>query len=274
MNPSTLIGMILGIIVLSLATYLNVEDPSELLNASGLIFVVGGTIAATFLSYPLREVLKVFRILHIVLRNEKLYFEKDIQEIVHVARLWQRGSIRDVEATLDKINNPFLRTGLQLVIDNTPEEDIARLLNWRIARLRAREAAEAQIFRTMAAYAPAFGMVGTLLGLVNMLGDIGTGDMTAMASNLAVALLTTFYGLLMANMVFKPIAVKWERRTEKRIAVLSMVLEGIELLHEQRSPAFIRETLNSFMMQFDDELHDHHRAAMAQHASGGQESSS
>jgi chemotaxis protein MotA len=259
MNPSTLIGILGGMAVLALGIVFTANQPSDLLNTSGLLFVVGGTFAATFMSYPLKEVLRVFRILVIVIRNERLYFEKDIEEIVKVARLWRDGNLRRVEVELDRINNPFLRTGIQLVIDNTPDEDTARLLNWRIARLKAREAAEAQIFRTMAAYAPAFGMVGTLLGLVNMLGVMGSADIRGIATNLAVALLTTFYGLLMANMIFKPIAVKWERRTEKRIAVLSMVLEGIELLSQKRSPIFIRETLNSFMMQFDDELHDHHR---------------
>ncbi|MAQ24296.1 MAG: chemotaxis protein MotA [Pseudomonadales bacterium] len=264
MNPSTLIGMIGGLVVLTLAIYLNVDKPAELINTPGLLFVVGGTIAATFLSYPLKEVLRVFSIFHIVLRNERIYFEKDILEIERVARLSQKGSIREIESEIGRINNPFLRTGIQPVIDNTPEEDVTRLLNWRIARLKAKEAAEAQIFRTMASYAPAFGMVGTLLGLVNMLGDIGAGDIASMASNLALALLTTFYGLLLANMVFKPIAVKWERRTDKRIAVLSMVMEGIELLHQRRTPTFISETLKSFMMKFEDELHDHHsKAAVA-----------
>merc|ERR1712098_693853 len=101
------------------------------------------------------------------------------------------------------------------------------MLRWRIARLKAREHAEAQIFRTMATYAPAFGMIGTLVGLVNMLEVMDAGDLEVIGPRMAVALLTTFYGILLANLVFKPIAVKLERRTEERLITMNIVLEGI-----------------------------------------------
>ena len=182
--------------------------------------------------------------------------EKDILEIERVARLSQKGSIREIESEIGRINNPVLRTGIQLVIDNTPEEDVTRLLNWRIARLKAREPAEAQIFRTMATYAPAFGMIGTLVGLVNMLEVMDAGDLEVIGPRMAVALLTTFYGILLANLVFKPIAVKLERRTEERLITMNMVLEGISLITKRRLPSFIEETLNSFVANYHDEIRD------------------
>jgi chemotaxis protein MotA len=154
-----------------------------------------------------------------------------------------------------RIHNPFLRSGVQLVIDGTPTDKVLELLEWRIARLKARERAEAQLFRTMATYAPAFGMLGTLIGLINMLHGMGTASMAVIGQGMAVALITTFYGLILANLVFKPIAVKLERRTERRVLVMNMVLEGIVMLSERRSPSFVRETLSSFLTHHEDELH-------------------
>ena len=130
------------------------------------------------------------------------------------------------------------------------------MLRWRIARLKAREHAEAQIFRTMATYAPAFGMIGTLVGLVNMLEVMDAGDLQVIGPRMAVALLTTFYGILLANLVFKPIAVKLERRTEERLITMNMVLEGISLITKRRLPSFIEETLNSFVANYHDEIRD------------------
>ena len=106
----------------------------------------------------------------------------------------------------------------------------------------------------MGSYAPAFGMLGTLLGLVNMLHGMSEGSFEQVGFNMAVALVTTFYGIVLANLIFKPIAVKLERRTEQRVQLLSMVLESVSLLSQKRGPAFIRETLHSFIAQYEDEV--------------------
>lgn len=168
-----------------------------------------------------------------------------------------QGDIRAVEETLQRVSNPFLRNGVQLVIDNVPEQDILDLLQWRIARMKAREHAEAQLFRVMAGFAPAFGMLGTLVGLVNLLFLLGDGDMTAIGRQMALALMTTFYGVLLANLVFKPVAVKLERRTEQRLVLMNTILQGISMMSQKRSPSLLRETLNSFVAEVQDEIIDH-----------------
>src|SRR5690606_3241263 len=159
---------------------------------------------------PLREVIRVFRLIGNIVRNEKLYIDKDLEDLVSISRTWMQGDIRAVEKALEGVSNPFLRDGVQLVIDHVPEEDILDLLQWRIARMKAKEQAEAQLFRVMAGFAPAFGMLGTLVGLVNLLFLLGDGDMTAIGRPMALALMTTIYGVLLANLVFKPVAVKLE----------------------------------------------------------------
>lgn len=256
MNPSTLIGMVASLFLLAIVLIFSAKDPWLYVNWPSLGIVLGGTLAATFLSYPLKEVFRVFGLIATVMRNERMYTQNDIEELVLISKLWINGDIQAVELALENVTNPFLRTGVQLVIDQTPEEDILDLMQWRILRLRAREAAEAQLFRVMANFAPAFGMVGTLVGLINLMNLLGGGDMQVIGQQLAVALTTTFYGILLANLVFKPVAVKLERRTETRVALMNMVLQGISMMCERRSPALMRETLKSFVAHHENEIFD------------------
>ncbi len=253
MNPSTALGLLLGAVIVIAGALLTAESPTDLFDLTSLLIVLGGTVAATLISYPLREVLRVFKVFLIVLRNENLYAREDMDEIVRVSRQYFQGQLTALDDELDKLKNPFLRTGVQLVIDGAPVEDIVELMQWRIARLKAREAAEAQIFRSMAMYAPAFGMLGTLLGLVNMLQGLQS-DFQTIGANMAVAMLTTLYGILLANLIFKPIAIKFERRTERRVIQMNMVLEGITLMAQRRSPSFIRLYLESLQAQHSDEI--------------------
>ncbi len=256
MNPSTLIGAVAGIVMLAIVLAFSATDPGMYVNLPGLAIVLGGTLAATFISYPLREVVRVFALLRTIFRNERVRTDQDIDELVALSQLWMKNDVRKVEDALEKVANPFLRTGVQLVIDNTPEEQIIELLQWRIARLRAREHAEAQMFRVMAGFAPAFGMLGTLVGLINLLTVLGDGDMTVIGQQMAVALMTTFYGILLANLLLKPVAVKLERRTEQRLVLMNMVMQGVSMMSDKRSSAVMRETLQSFMMHYEDEIHD------------------
>ncbi len=266
MNPSTLIGIVASIGLLAVVMLFAAQDPSLFIDLPSIGIVLVGTLAATFISYPLREVMRVFGLIWTVLRNERLYTRQDLEELVHISRLWIDGDLPKVERAVEKAGNPFLRTGVQLVIDNTPEEDILDLLQWRIAQLRARENAEAQLFRAMANYAPAFGMLGTLVGLINLMFMLGSGDMELIGRSLAVALMTTFYGLLLANLILKPVAVKLERRTEQRVALMNLVMQGISMMCNRRSPAYMRETLKSFIAHHDDEIRDGATRAKTQDA--------
>jgi chemotaxis protein MotA len=256
LNSSTLIGMIASVLFMAVILLFGADDPSKFVDLPSIAIVLGGTLAATFLSYPMREIRRIFPMVAQVFRQERLETQHSIEEVVALSRLWMRGDLQAVERTLPQVSNPFLRTGVQLIIDRTPEDEIIDLLQWRIAHLRSREMAEASIFRGMASYAPAFGMVGTLLGLINLMDLVGAGDLSIIGSQLAVALMTTLYGVLLANLLFKPIAVKLERRTDQRLVVMNMVLEGISMMCAGRSPSLMRETLKAFVAQFDDEMYD------------------
>jgi len=262
MNPSTLLGMLIGIALAGVVLFNDTANLALFWNAQGLIIVLGGTVAATLISYPLHEVLRVFCVFWVVLRNERLYEREDLDELVEVSRIWFAGKLTAAEDKLEQIKNPFLKTGLQLVIDGSPLEDILALLQWRILRLKAKEQAEAQVFRSMALFAPAFGMVGTLIGLISMMSSMESRDFAVIGGNMAVALITTFYGILLANLAFKPIATKLERRTERRVMLMHMALEGITLISQHRSPAYIRATLESFTADYRDEINEGRQPAI------------
>lgn len=253
-NPSTLIGIVVSILLLMVVVLFTAQSPLSFFNLAGLLIVLTGTLAATMISYPMREIRRVVALVGSVFRREPDFIREDIDELVALAREWMHGDARAVERALENTRNPFLRTGISLVIDNVREEEILDLLRWRITRLRARELAEAQIFRTMATYAPAFGMLGTLVGLINMLEVIQNGDLAVIGPRMGVALLSTFYGILLANLLFRPIAVKLERRTEDRLISMNMVLEGVSMISRRRLPSFIEATLNSFISEAHDEL--------------------
>jgi chemotaxis protein MotA len=256
LNPSTLIGILASVLFMGVIVLFGADDPRKFIDLPSIAIVLGGTLAATFLSYPMREIRRILPMIAQVLRQERLETQHAIEEVVALSRLWMRGELHAVERALPQVSNPFLRTGVQMIIDRTPEDEIVDLLQWRIAHLRSREMAEAAIFRGMATYAPAFGMVGTLLGLINLMDLVGAGDLGKIGSQLAVALMTTLYGVLLANLIFKPIAVKLERRTEQRLVVMNMVLEGVSMMCAGRSPSLMRETLKAFVAQFDDEMFD------------------
>ncbi|GHB26996.1 motility protein A [Salinicola rhizosphaerae] len=258
MNPSTLIGIVASALLLATVVLFTAQAPSSFFNLPGLAIVVTGTLAASFISYPLREMKRLCGQIAVVFRREahERELDNDLQQLIDMSRHWSRGNIRAIEDALQNVTNPFLRTGMQMVIANTREEEIREMLRWRMVRVKARERIEAQILRTMAVYAPAFGMLGTLVGLINMLEVIQAGDLAVIGPRLAVALMSTFYGILLANLVFKPIAVKLERRTEARLMAMALILEGVTMVSKRRLPAFIEEALNTYRIEHRDEMRD------------------
>lgn len=256
MNLGTLAGLMIAGAVLSLAVVDSAVDPALLWNPQGMLIVLGGTFAAAFVSFQFGQVLRVFRNFLIVLRNERLHPKRDIEELITVTQYWSKGDFRGLSRELDKITNPFLRLGAELATDvMTPIDDIVQAMRFRIERLRSKEAAEAAVFRAMATYAPAFGMMGTLLGLINMLRASGSGgDFAAISAGMGTALMTTLYGILLANLVFRPIAIKLENRTRQRVANMTLILEGLIVMRKQRSPGVTREMLRTFVAEQGDEL--------------------
>lgn len=253
MNFSSAIGLVGGFALVAVAAVFSLQDPSVLWNPLGLVIVLGGTLAAGLVSFSGKEMLRVVRVFFIVLRNEKLYVEQDVAELAKVSKFAAKASIPQLERSLKAIKNPFLRRGIELVIDGSPIDEISGILTWRIEKLKAREAAEADVFRTLAAFAPAFGMAGTLFGLMNLLSNLGE-DLGQIGAGLAVALMATLYGIMAANLLLRPLAVKLEHRTELRVEIMNTVLEGVLMIAQKYSATRMKAAMGHLTAEHDDEL--------------------
>lgn len=247
MNKSTLVGLLAGSGLVLGMMLLMPARIGVFFNIPGLIVVLGGTLAATVVSRPLADVMRVLRSLPELLKEESLSADADVQQLLRVADWYRRGNISTAELELARIRNPFLHGGIRMVFDAAPLQDLVKVLQWRSAGVRMREHADSQILRTMAALAPAFGMLGTLFGLVQMLSGLGHSGLQEIGTSMAFAMSATLYGILSANLVLKPLAIKMERRTQHRLVLMNMLQEGILLLYERRHPTLIRETLAAYL---------------------------
>lgn len=219
----------------------------------GLLIVLGGTLAATLIAFRGRHVWSMLSSLGALFEREPT-IRDEIETIVRVATLVGRSNVRLAEAEIAKVERPFLRLGLQLAFDGVPVEEIMHVLNWRIQKQVERETAQARLFRTLANFAPALGMLGTLVGLVNMLTVLGSGDLDRIGRGLSVALITTVYGVVLANLVFRPVAIRLEQRTVHRVALMNVLLDGIILMRLGRSPSTIRDTIDTMVVDGVDEM--------------------
>lgn len=249
LRQSTVLGLISITVIMAAMALAVPQNVLDFFNLSGLLVVVGGTIAATLVCRPLREVKRVLRRLPSLAHDELPSINREIQQLLYIADQVRHGYLRAAEDELTQVQNAFLRSGLQMVLDRSPMEDIAKVLRWRMEGLRNAEATDVQILRTMAGFAPALGMLGTLFGLVHMLHDLGSSNLTQIGSAMAFALMTTLYGIVTANLFFKPLAMKMERRTQQQLAQLALLQEGILMTYERQHPTMIKETLAAFLAQ-------------------------
>lgn len=244
MDISTLIGILVafGLVIISI---LMGGDGSWFLNYPSLMIVVGGTMGATLLAYPLSEVMGVFGVVRNVFFQRSQSANKLIRLIVDCAKKARREGILSFESQLKEIDDPFLVQGLQLAIDGMETNAIEEILTTEIQFVEERHKLGAEIFTTMGGFAPAVGMLGTIIGLVQMLMQME--DPSQIGAPMAVALLTTFYGTLLANLLFLPIAGKLKTRSKQEILISQMVVEGIVSIQSGDNHRIVEQKLKAFV---------------------------
>ncbi len=242
MDIATIIGIIagFGLIVGSIML-----DGSLLAfaNGPGMLIVVGGTIAATLINQKLRYVIGAFS----VAMNAFLDRGRPIHEIVTAVQELTQTAKKEGPLGLEKVevSDPFLARGVNLVIDGMEKEFVLSSMKHELAQLRTRHQRGQQIFRFMASTAPAMGMIGTLIGLVNMLQTLD--DPASIGPAMAVALLTTFYGAVLAFLVFGPIAEKLEARTKEEVLRGNLAIAGIESVMNTDNKAKTQARLDAYL---------------------------
>lgn len=244
-----MIGLIGGGCVLAVTAVTSHQHLAALFNLPGLVMVLGGTLAATVISRPLGDVARVFKSLRTLLHDEKLDVDTEVNQLLDVAHWYRAGRIDAADQAVERVTNPLLRDGARLVIDRQPLDDVVKVMQWRVAAERDRDQGDAHILRTMGTFAPAFGMLGTLFGLIQMLGNLGQADLPQIGATMGFALITTLYGLVFANLMFKPLAIKMERRLQARLMLMNVILEGVVLLHQRRHPTMIKEALDTYVLR-------------------------
>jgi chemotaxis protein MotA len=254
-NASAITGIIGGIAILTVAVVATASEPASFLNLPSAVLVIGGTLSATLITYSLEDLRRAWARFASLLRRETVVDYRDAERFIRIAALWKGGKIQAVEKELTEVKSPFMKTGLRLLVDGMPGDIIGAVLEWRMKQQEALEFKEAAVFRTMAAYAPAFGMAGTLIGLVNMLRLMGAGATPAqIGANLAFALITTLYGLVLANALLRPIAAKIEAKSYDHIQVLAAVTEVFREIEQGHGPSHVREVLSAISEHHEDEM--------------------
>jgi chemotaxis protein MotA len=246
MNIATIIGILCGVAILAVATYTSTDSVDVFINLPGLAIVGGGTIAATFICYPMREVMRVLGVFVTAFKAEELPVQSYITALVDLNKEVTRGGEASLEKRLSKIENDFMRQGLQMVIDGYSSEEIREILDNRIQQYHEKEIAAAGIYKTMAGLSPAFGIIGTLIGLIAMMQAMGS-DIAGLGPAMATALTTTLYGALFANMLFRPIAIKVERRIDDIVNLMCVVRDGILFIKDKTPAAIAKDKLQGYL---------------------------
>ena len=271
----TIIGLVAGLFCIFISMIWPEVDRGDIILSEGdswrfeqllwfyqpqsVFIVLGGVISATLVNYPIKAVINMGGVFKNVVLSEEFDFTGTIDKIVVLAEKSRKDGLLSLEAGLNDIDSVFLRNGVELAINERDSDRLRTFLTMDLNNISTRHIGAQEIILYMAAYAPAFGMLGTVLGLIIMMNkfqmsgetssiDFNVADQfSALLVGMGTALITTFYGVFLANMVFLPIAGKLKRRSENEIMLKSIVLEGIISIHGREHPILIKEKLMTFV---------------------------
>ncbi len=244
MDIATILGVVSAFSLVLLSILMG-SGLSAFFNAPSIMIVMGGTLGATMINYPLGDMIGMIRV------GMKVIFAKTssvpdlIASFVDFATRARREGILALESSISEVNDEFLRKGLQLTVDGLEPQAIEEILQTEIDYVEARHKLGADIFQTLGTFAPALGMIGTLIGLVQMLQSMD--DPSSIGPSMAVALLTTFYGSMMANLLFLPMAGKLRKRSQEEVMIKEVVLNGILSIAKGDNPRILEQKLHSFV---------------------------
>ena len=238
-------GLFLGSIITSTDNYI------IFVSGASLVMVFGGTLSATFISYEPRYVLLALKLIIKIMFSAKVgrnILKAEVGRVIRWAYTVQKSGVPALESEAKKAvkGDKFLQFGIEMVISGYTGDEVREILTNAIETTYGRNTVQVNILNAMAAAAPAFGMIGTLVGLIIMLDGMG-GDPSQLGAGLAVALLTTLYGVIFSRMVFMPAATKIMQREQIVRFRNFLVAEGLALLADRKSPRYIQDKMNSYL---------------------------
>jgi chemotaxis protein MotA len=248
MDLSTIVGIVAGL-SLMLVAIINGGNVRIFLDLNSFMITIGGTIAATLVNYPVSKLTEVTKVLRVAFRTERYDAMHTISMLVDMSEKARREGLLALEEEAQAVEDDFLEHAIQLVIDGVEPEVIQDVLETEIDAIYSRHQLGQGVFETMGALAPAFGMIGTLIGLVQMLS--GLEDLDKVGPGLSVALITTLYGAVLANLMFIPIAGKLGVRSKEEIQCKEMIISGVLAIQKGENPRLVRERLLTFVSPND-----------------------
>lgn len=242
MDIASILGVVIGVFLVLLAVKENIflfwSPPS-------LMITFGGAFAATLINFPLSQIIRVSKVVRKAFFSKSPPLNATIDLIIELTEKARKEGILSLENELPNIKDEFLKKAFQYVIDGIDRQLLKDTLRKEIAFLEERHRLGQEIFVSMGTYAPAFGMIGTLMGLILMLHNLD--DPKKVGPGMAIAIITTFYGALAAYLVFLPIAGKLKTRSNEEVLMKEVILEGVLSFHGGESPRVIREKLKSYL---------------------------
>ena len=245
MDITSVIGILLGAAVLVIAVAVAGASFTGFVDYPSIMVVLGGATCAVLVSFPVRQLMGTFGVVKNVFFNRQEDIARLIEQIVSLAETARRDGLLALEGRLEEIENPFVVLGVQMAVDGTRPEVIEAILRTEMDAVASRHRNGRSIIEALGRYAPAFGMIGTLIGLIIMLGSMD--DPSAIGPGMAVALITTLYGAILANLVFLPAADKLNFLNRHELLTMEIVVRGIMAIQSGDNPRVIEQKLSTFV---------------------------
>lgn len=246
MDIATIIGILLGFMVITTAIVAG-GGWQMFVHLPSMAITIGGMLCATLIHFSLPQFLGIFSIVKKTIIAKVPSQSELIQKMVNYAAINRRDGALALEQEIPNLDNSFFIKGLQMLVDGRDSEQIRDFMSIEIQYLQDRHSTGKKILEFMGSAAPAFGMIGTLIGLVQMLRSLDSPD--AIGGGMAVALLTTFYGALSANLIFIPLAGKLGIYSKAETTAIEMIVEGVCAIAQGDNPTIVREKLQAFISQ-------------------------
>ncbi len=247
MDIATIVGLLIGFVAVLVGFTLEGGTMGALWSITAAFIVFGGTIGTTVVSLTIEELKNVPTLFRIAFKDRKFNTEAMIEQIVEIAIQARRESLLSLEEHMEKLDEPFLKRGLQLIIDRIDTDVLREVLENDIYYMQERHQKGIGIFTTAGGYAPTMGIIGTVLGLVIVLSRMESPE--ELAAAIAVAFLATFYGIASANLFWLPIGTKLKARSDAEVLYCNLMVEGLVAIQNRENPTFIKERLQSFLEQ-------------------------
>ena len=244
MDLSTIIGIIAAFGLMPMAILYG-SPLTIFFNIPALLIVLGGTTGVAFIHYPFADLREAFKVARKAVFHRDKPINEYIQQLMNFANKARKEGILGLQGELDRIDDQFLKRSVQMAVDGQEPNTLKDMLNTEIDYIIKRHSKGANIFVSIGTYAPAMGMVGTLIGLVQMLQNLN--DPSRIGPAMAVALLTTFYGAVIANVVCLPVAGKLRNRSETEILEKSLIIEGMRSILSGENPRLIEQKLHAYI---------------------------